>query len=395
MATSIDDSLKLRVCNLGGHLCTITAELSWRAWDVYLAVEAATEIPRHELQLFFGAEALQGSDSLSTVFDCADGQVFDVMLIQKSDPFVRLDAFQVKGNLLSEGVMTVAEAKAKLAEEITNADETLTQGSSRTPSCFTFETKSGSELSFKESTHISFYNNVISLDFVDQSCPSSTSSQSDTVHQTYLHLESDDERRTFINAVVKSASALKNLPEVLLSERAFMLQAVKANVLALRYAMGGLQEDTEIILAAVSQNWFSLSHAPAELRSNKHIVLAAVCRYGHALCYASDSLREDREVVLAAVRQNGHALQCAVEQLRSDPEIVLAAVRQNGHALQYAAEDLRMDETIVQTAFRQAGDRVLWYAPKCMAGQVRAQKTNSSLSRLWKLLQGEAPSCHA
>lgn len=395
MTISIDDSLTLRVCNLGGHLCTITAELSWKGYDVYQAVEAATEIPKHELRLFCGAEELHGSDSLSTIFECANAQVFDVFLIQRSISFVRLDGFTVKGNLLSEEVMPLPEAKAKLAEEILHADEASTRVLGGSSSCFTFETKSDSDLSSKESTHISFYNNVISFEFEDPRIYNSTSAQSNTVHHTYLRLESDDERRTFINAVMKSASALKNVPDVLRSEHPFILQAVKANAEALRYAIGELQEDPEIVLAAVRQNWFSLSDAPAELRANKHIVLAAVRRCGHALCYASDSLREDREVVLAAVRQNGHALQCAVEQLRSDPEIVLAAVGQNGHALQYAAEDLRIDETIVQMAFRQAGDCVLRYSPN----RVKVQRTSSSnfsrLSRLWKTLQGEASSCHA
>jgi hypothetical protein len=388
MTIRIDDSLTLRVHNFGGHLCTVTADRNWKAHDVYGAVEAATEIPKHELRLFFGAEELRGSDPLITIFECPNVQDFDVMLIQKRDPFVRLDGFKVSNtsNLVSEEVMTVVEAKAKLAEDTVQHGQAprILDG---TPSCFTFETKSGSDVLLKESAHISFYNNVISFDFVDPS------RGGPDVHHTYvrLSLDSDDERRTFMNAVMKSATALQNVPEALLSEHTFILQAVQANAEALRYAMGGLKEDTEIILAAVNQNGFSLSHANAELRSNRHIVLAAVQRCGHALCYASDSLRADREVVLAAVRQNGHALQCAAEQLRSDPEIVLTAVRQNGHALQYAGEDLRMDETIFQTAFRQAGDRVLRYVPRRMAGKVKEQET-SSLFRQWQILRGEVRS---
>lgn len=388
-------ALELRICNLGGHLCTIFVDPGGKACDVYQAVEAATEIPGHEQLLIVGTMELQRSDSLRSIFPCNEENVFDVMLIRKPDPFIRLEGFRVQGKSVHEGVMTVPEAKSKLTEDV--MPNCLKQV------CFAFETKAITEASMREPTLMMFYEfvdpestNEIRFEFAD---PKSTDPAVDPAFHAYVRLDSEDGRCAFMSAVAKSATALLHVPQALLSDQMFMKRAVQSNAQALQYATGGLHEDPEIVLAAVKRNWFSLSCASAQLRASKDIVLAAVEQCGHALCYASDSLRVDREVVLTAVRQNGHALQCAVEELRSDPEIVLAAVRQNGHAIQYAAEELRMDETILREAIRQAGQSASRYAPKGFphhtSGAMRNppiafREARSSLTHLWNIFRVEA-----
>eukprot|EP00746_Dinoflagellata_sp_MGD_P003533 gnl/MRDRNA2_/MRDRNA2_106855_c0_seq1.p1 gnl/MRDRNA2_/MRDRNA2_106855_c0~~gnl/MRDRNA2_/MRDRNA2_106855_c0_seq1.p1 ORF type:complete len:385 (+),score=71.31 gnl/MRDRNA2_/MRDRNA2_106855_c0_seq1:80-1234(+) len=380
-------AMELRVCNIGGPLCTIGADSHWKVCDVYEAVEAATEIPRDEQRLFFFGEELHGSDALSTILiQCTDSQVVEIILIRKQAPFVRLDGFSVQGTIIHAGIMTIIEAKAmkmKTARVVEDCSGESAQ-SETMPSCFTFEWKRMAQLTMHEPTSIVFHESISSFSFENLQA----SDDASLVPHVYLRLQSEGDRSIFMKAVAKSETALENVSYALRADPAFMKQAVKANVRALLYAMDDSLEDSATIIEAVQRDWTALTMVPSKLRDCKDIVLAAVRACGHSLCYASDSLRADREVVLCAVRQNGHALRCAADQLRSDFEIVLAAVRQNGHALQFATEELRMDAIILNAATSQAGESVLRYMPR--ASGKKARTTQSMVNRLWKFFQSGA-----
>lgn len=183
---------------------------------------------------------------------------------------------------------------------------------------------------------------------------------------------------------VKRTSAPRS-DEALLSNRSFVLAAVREAGGALRMAAEELRRDREVVLAAVQENGDALRFAAEELRSDRDVVLAAVRGNGAALEFATEALRSDPEVVAAAVAECGEAFRFASEALRRDwgvalatvtacsgalrhvhPELLLdrnflyAVTRANASALLHAPEEIRRDRGLVLTARAQrvgAGDR--------------------------------------
>jgi len=160
------------------------------------------------------------------------------------------------------------------------------------------------------------------------------------------------------------------LPDSLLSDRKFMINAAKVNGWVIRFATKDLQSDKEIILLAIKYNadilhdlppitdrnfvieslckssYGVLEHLPMEFRKDKEIVKAFVNNSGMALKYAASDLQGDPDIVSAAVANDGWALAYASSELRGRRDIVLEAVNQNGWALNYASFTLKKDEEL-------------------------------------------------
>jgi len=95
-----------------------------------------------------------------------------------------------------------------------------------------------------------------------------------------------------------------------------------------------------------------LVYAAVDLMSDRAFMLEAVKLLGDTLRYATSEVKCDREVVLEAVRQQGCALEFAAEELKFDREVVLESVKQDGRSLKYATQDLKRDREIVLHALR-------------------------------------------
>lgn len=178
--------------------------------------------------------------------------------------------------------------------------------------------------------------------------------------------------------------------EALLSDRSFVLEAVRFHPGSLQWVAAELRADREVALAAltcrskpcppqdfchvaarayphvdaalradrdfvlevVSANGRLLSEAGPIFRTDRAVVLAAVAETAVALTYASNLLRQDRGFLLAAARVNGLILLhlALASSYRCDRQLVLAAVSQNGEALQYADDDCQADREVVTAA---------------------------------------------
>ena len=156
----------------------------------------------------------------------------------------------------------------------------------------------------------------------------------------------------------------------LLSDRAFMLEAVGKNGLALEFASEVFRSDIEVLMAAVKQNGRALRFCVAVQQVGQaghkcrcvcihrrciHVVTCAIKQNGMALEFAEKTWRSHRGLVYDAVWQNGLALKFASKELRSNLDVVLKAVSKNGLALEFASEECRSDEYVVHEAVCQNG----------------------------------------
>lgn len=173
----------------------------------------------------------------------------------------------------------------------------------------------------------------------------------------------------------------------LLSNRAFMLDAVSYNGKVLKFANAMLQADREVVLAAVRNSGdikcyggepiSALRYADPVLRADREVVLAAVAVHGEHLQYADDSLKGDRELVLQAVRQ-GFYLQNLPggSALLSDRDLVLEAVTKDGDNLRYADAVFCADREVVLAAARSKSS-CIHYASE------ELRDSDPEISQLW------------
>jgi hypothetical protein len=149
----------------------------------------------------------------------------------------------------------------------------------------------------------------------------------------------------------------------LLSNKDFILAAVKEYGYALRYASSALQADRELVLEAVKLNGTALYYASPTLKADREVMLEAVKQNGYVLYYASAAIQADRKIVLEAVKQNGEALYYASPALQADREVVLEAVKQNGKVLYYASPALKADRAFMLEAVKQNGEALVYASP--------------------------------
>lgn len=99
----------------------------------------------------------------------------------------------------------------------------------------------------------------------------------------------------------------------------------------------------DLWVAIVADHPRRLDWAPELMRSDRDFLLAVVKRNGRVLQFASREFRADRALALAAVAEFGAALEALPEEFRADREIVICAVRQDAALLRFAAESLQSD----------------------------------------------------
>jgi hypothetical protein len=156
-----------------------------------------------------------------------------------------------------------------------------------------------------------------------------------------------------LEALKQSGTVLQYAPENFKADKTIVLHALTTDGFTLEFASDNLKKDREVVLAAVTNDGNGLQYASDKLKDDKEIVLAAVANYGRALQYASDKLKDDKEIVLAAVKKDGSTLKYASDKLKDDKEIMLAAVTNDASAMIYASDELNADPEIVFAAISQ------------------------------------------
>lgn len=160
--------------------------------------------------------------------------------------------------------------------------------------------------------------------------------------------------------------ALEFAADELKSDRAFVLQCVKAHGWALQHASDKLRGDREIVMEAVKKHrGLALEHASEEMRGDREVVLEAVRVHGRVLEFAGPKLRADKAVVLEAVERNGYALEYSLPLCRSAASRRLLVT---GYALDYSSDKLRSDREIVALAVKLHGAWALGRADESLRG---------------------------
>ncbi len=132
-----------------------------------------------------------------------------------------------------------------------------------------------------------------------------------------------------------------------LSDKQFVITAVRMDGLVLMYVSDTLKDSIEVVTTAVRQNGRALAYASTRLRDDKDVVSTAVNNLGIALVYASKTMQNDPEVVTIAVQNYGSAIKYASEELRANKQIALTAIRNDTEAFQYISVELQNDPDII------------------------------------------------
>ena len=88
--------------------------------------------------------------------------------------------------------------------------------------------------------------------------------------------------------------------EKLISDRNFMLLAIKHDINTLHYASDHLKNNYDFMIEAVKVDGTAVQYASNNLKDNHTIVMAAVKNQGEALEFASDRLKADQDIQEAA-----------------------------------------------------------------------------------------------
>lgn len=162
-----------------------------------------------------------------------------------------------------------------------------------------------------------------------------------------------------------------------LSDKAFMLEMCTADGYRLGWAQGGLKADRDVVRAAALQHAAYLMHFEAlelfaedVVLSDKAFMLEMCAVRGDGLKFAKGGLQSDKDVVRTAIRQDSDALAYATEQLLSDKAFMLEMCALDGRCLQHAKGDLWSDKDVVHAAALQNPD-ALQYADDVVASEVR------------------------
>ncbi len=162
---------------------------------------------------------------------------------------------------------------------------------------------------------------------------------------------------------IKYASRILKVNKKFLTNKKFLLKALKINGAILNYLEPRFRADKEMVMAALYNDpvkikglgpHMFLDSIDDKLKEDEDVLLAA-CRKNSGFSYIPPRLLDNRKFILKCAKINGYILQNIDKKFCDDEEIVTAAVKNNGFCLQYASERLRNNKKIALTAISKFG----------------------------------------
>jgi len=136
-----------------------------------------------------------------------------------------------------------------------------------------------------------------------------------------------------------AGSEWEHASDRLKSDKEVVISAVLSSPASIKYADHKLQSDPDVILEALKKGYYELDgerfseidevmvYASYRLVSDKEFMLKAIKIYPDSYRYASTNLINDKDFILDAVRSNSGVLEFLDSDLRSDKEIIMTAVQ--------------------------------------------------------------------
>jgi hypothetical protein len=116
-----------------------------------------------------------------------------------------------------------------------------------------------------------------------------------------------------------------------------------------------LKEDKDVLLASIRANSM-FKHVPQKFLNDREFILKCVKINGNILRYIGKEFCDDEEIVTKAVKSNGFSLEYASERLRNSKKIVLAAISKFGHGFEYISDELKSDKKIITECLKKSDD---------------------------------------
>lgn len=160
-----------------------------------------------------------------------------------------------------------------------------------------------------------------------------------------------DDRELVLHAIREGTVTLPFASDRLRDEHDVVVEAVNLDPRQFEYASQRLRTSPAMNLLAISNDTgpYTSFHLPRgfhrALLSNRDFVLDAVRKNFGVFGEVDETLRGDREIALAAIAQDGSALQFASRTLRSDPKVCCAAVATNPSAIKFTLESSSAEST--------------------------------------------------
>jgi hypothetical protein len=114
-----------------------------------------------------------------------------------------------------------------------------------------------------------------------------------------------------------------------------------------------LKEDEDVLLAACRSN-SSFSYIPPRLLDNRKFILKCAKINGYILQNIHKKFCDDEEIVTAAVKNSGFCLKYASERLRNNKKIALTAISKFGHGFEYISEELKADKKLITRCLKKS-----------------------------------------
>eukprot|EP00401_Gymnodinium_catenatum_P050660 CAMPEP_0117608300 /NCGR_PEP_ID=MMETSP0784-20121206/80737_1 /TAXON_ID=39447 /ORGANISM="" /LENGTH=394 /DNA_ID=CAMNT_0005411569 /DNA_START=63 /DNA_END=1247 /DNA_ORIENTATION=+ len=336
--------LVIEISNLAGPLCNVTACGDWSVNDLKLAVADATGIHPFNQRLLFNGETLGGS--LKLLQDFLPAHRADIILVRSEDVFVRLlPPYGCCAEDMLVESMSLSEAKERCVR-LSGCQGFTFRGNEPEDSEVQVEVRFKSKDRFKLTDAEEHYRSRGATTWTDQMAAAFRCLNYDSI-QTYLYIDGPDSRSLLVDFVSHEShrEATK-----FIHQRELVEDLVGRNFFSFQ---NGLRADPGIIEAAAMQNPHTLAFAPHDILSNKEFILRAVRRNGLALRYASEEMQADKEVVCAAINENPGAFRFAAEEVAGDREVVLRTLARRGIMLGDVAQSLKVDRSVVLVAVRQ------------------------------------------
>ena len=116
-----------------------------------------------------------------------------------------------------------------------------------------------------------------------------------------------------------------------------------------------LKEDEDVLLAACI-NDSAIEYIPSRLLNNRKFILKCAKINGSILKYIDKKFCDDEEIVTAGVKENGFCLEHVSERLRNNKKISLTAISRFGHGFEYISEELKSDKKIIIKCLKKSDD---------------------------------------
>lgn len=166
-----------------------------------------------------------------------------------------------------------------------------------------------------------------------------------------LKYASDDlkaDKELIFKVIKRSANYIEEVDPKLITDRDFVLDAVKCNGLILQYCKE-FHNDDEIVIAAI-KNCGSVIKSLPNYAENPKYALMAISSNSRAICSMSKKLTADFDFMIKAVSMDSRCIRFASTELKDNETLAIAAIKKIPFVFSEVSQRLKDDKDMMELA---------------------------------------------